>query len=116
MGEFNNQHDSLDWLEKWREKNPVEIPEDIIDIREAIKSKLNDPDLTEAEWSELNRKHAERMQGKSVEDMYYKLATLRDVEKPGYLGLESEIAQVEDKLRQCECGSGKLYMDCHGSN
>ena len=96
--------------DKWREI-PVEIPEEIMRQVDAQWERYNEPSLTQEEYKRLREEDGIRMQGNSPEALFYKLASIR--KQPG-LASKSLVAELEDALRVCYCGSGKFYMQCHG--
>ena len=104
MYEKLNYNEYDDWIQK----NPVEVPRDILDFIEDRKKRLDNPKLTEEEWTKLVEEHNRRMKGTSDSDLYYQLAIYRKEKKEG------NIFDVEQQLRYCYCGSGKKYKRCHG--
>ena len=105
---------TLEELERWRAKNPVEIPEEIIKEREHILSRLeaavmdNDQSAYEAILSQLNKLN----HGTSDQALLYRLVKLRSLDAAPGEGVLAQIAQLEDDLRDCWCGSRERTMHC----
>lgn len=104
---------SLEELDKWRNDNPVEIPDHIVEERAQAKAKSSSPDLSFTEFSALSADHSSRMQGTDDDSLLYQLEYLWTLDTVPGDGIQSQILQLEDSLRKCWCGSGIRTRHCH---
>lgn len=99
---------SYDEFSDWKEKNPIVVPQHIVEELDNFRKRFDDPTLAREEFQKLNEPYRKRMQGETDDDYYFQLEVCRRAKQ------NIPIMIAEDKLRICYCGSGFKFRKCHG--